>query len=863
MSSVPTGTTSSFAILASTAVTNSGNSIINGHVGVSPNTAISGFPPGVVVLPYTIYLDTPEAIQAQSDAGILYLYLAAQPVTATVPVELGGTTLGPGVYDSIGGGALQITGDLTLDAGGDPNAIFIFKSGSTLTTSEGSQIILASGTRPCNIYFQVGSSATLGDSNSSFIGTIVALTSITTGVNSVVQGSLLALNGAVTMPGLTLITTAEIGCVNSQPLIITATGVSSSVITCDDDVLLSATQFPGNNSIGTVVFHLNSETGPVLCEATNTINLPTLECLITAPLDAGSYNVVGVFTDLDANTSTAIAPLVVVPGVNCNGGALPLIVTAIGVTPGLITCSDDVILTASQFPGGSSIGTLVFRLNSGTGPILCQTTSTTNQPSLSCQITAPLLSGTYTVIAVFTDLASNTTTGTTSLVIVPGVECIGVGLPLIVSAVGVTSTTVTCTDEVLLTASRFPAGGSIGTLVFRLNDALGAVLCQVESSTAQASLSCTITAPLQPGTYNIVASFTGVNTATAIGSTSLIVVPGIACSGGDPHIVCLDGSRLDVYEAGFYRLFDNLQEKSQTPVVINAEIVRNAKTHEDSYRKVWISLVDKEYTLEYLPKGVKCLSRYAGRFSSMIFNHGISEKWRETYKAVSGEEYTFICELAQNTVALKTGRIGEVMKYNGLFAGRIVKVKKLMDRSEYGEGVRALFPYSHSHNALLCGSAQPHVITVQGKSLKVKSGVFRVLQTEKLVLNVRLDVDGLMTEAYLRDDDGVVVKWQWIGFNHWDRVCYQNEKVMGVNDVFEQIVDGVMVRVQANGSVSCALEMGVKVRGLMVGEVLEVKEIDNIERMIEGGEEMSYERKGVSGGGGREMSLYEMMVEPL
>jgi hypothetical protein len=294
-------------------------------------------------------------------------------------------------------------------------------------------------------------------------------------------------------------------------------------------------------------------------------------------------------------------------------------------------------------------------------------------------------------------------------------------------------------------------------------------------------------------------------------------------------------------------------------VVINAEIVRNAKTHEDSYRKVWISLVDKEYTLEYLPKGVKCLSRYAGHFSSMSFNHGISEKWQETYKAVTGEEYTFICELAQNTVALKTGHVGEVMKYNGLFAGRIVKVKKLMDRSEYGVGVRPLYPYSYSHNALLCGSAQPHVITVQGKSLKVKSGVFRVLQTETLVLNVRLDVWGLMTEAYLRDENGVVVKWQWTGFNHWAQVCYQNEKIIGVNDVFERSIDGVMVRVQANGSVSCALEMGVKVRGLMVGEVLEVKEIDNIERMVEGEEEVSYEREGVSG----EMSLYQMMVEPL
>jgi len=433
-----------------------------------------------------------------------------------------------------------------------------------------------------------------------------------------------------------------------------------------------------------------------------------------------------------------------------------------------------------------------------------------------------------------------------------------------VSALGVASTTVTCTDEVLLTASQFPTGGSIGTLVFRLNNALGPILCQVESTTVQASLGCTTTAPLQPGTYNVVASFTGVNGSTAIGSTPLVVVPGIACSGGDPHIVCLDGSRLDVYEAGYYRLFDNLQEKGQTPVIINAEIVRNANTHEDSYRKVWISLVDKEYTLEYLPKGVKCLSRYAGRFSSMTFNHGISEKWQETYKAVTGEEYTFICELAQNTVALKTGHVGEVMKYNGLFAGRIVKVKKLMDRSEYGDDVKPLMPYSYSHNALLCGSAQPHVITVQGKSLKVKSGVFRVLQTETMVLNVRLDMDGLMTEAYLRDEGkGVVVKWQWTGFNHWAQVCYQNGKIIGVDDVFEQIIDGVMVRVQANGSVSCALEMGVKVRGLMVGEVLEVNEIDNIEMMVEGGEVVSYERERVIGGESGEMSLYQMMVEPL
>ena len=186
------GTSSSFGVLAGSTVTNTGPSVINGDLGLYPGTSISGFPPGLVN--GTIHQSDAVAQQAQSDLGIAYNDAAGRAPGAAVS-ELGGSTLVAGVYT---GTALSLTGTVTLDAQGDPNAVFIFQSASTLITASSAMVALTNDAQACNVFWQVGSSATLG-TGTTFEGTILAQTSITAQTGTTDSGRLLALNGAVTL----------------------------------------------------------------------------------------------------------------------------------------------------------------------------------------------------------------------------------------------------------------------------------------------------------------------------------------------------------------------------------------------------------------------------------------------------------------------------------------------------------------------------------------------------------------------------------------------------------------------------------------------------------------------------------------
>ncbi|MEV7967061.1 ice-binding family protein [Sphaerisporangium sp. NPDC088356] len=189
------GTATSYAVLAGSAVTNTGPTVVTGDLGVNPGSAVTGFPPGTVI--GTIHAADAAAVQAQVDLTTAYNDAAGRTPVTTVPTELGGTTLTPGVYTSAAG-TLGITGNLTLDAQGDPNAVFIFQAASTLITASASTVTLIGGAQACNVFWQVGSSATLGTS-SSFVGSILALASITVTTGVTVNGRLLARNGAVTL----------------------------------------------------------------------------------------------------------------------------------------------------------------------------------------------------------------------------------------------------------------------------------------------------------------------------------------------------------------------------------------------------------------------------------------------------------------------------------------------------------------------------------------------------------------------------------------------------------------------------------------------------------------------------------------
>ena len=189
------GSAANFSVLAGAGITNTGPTTINGDVGTFPTTAETGF--GSVTIIGTNHGGDGVTQLAKNDLVTAYNDAAGRTPVTTVPTELGGTTLVPGVYNSADG-TFGITGTVTLDGQGDPNAVFIFQMGSTLTTASSSVVLLTNGTHACNVFWQVGSSATIGTS-SSFVGTILALTSITLTTGAMVDGRVLARNGAVTM----------------------------------------------------------------------------------------------------------------------------------------------------------------------------------------------------------------------------------------------------------------------------------------------------------------------------------------------------------------------------------------------------------------------------------------------------------------------------------------------------------------------------------------------------------------------------------------------------------------------------------------------------------------------------------------
>ena len=189
-------TAQSFAVLAGSTVTNTGSSTIGGDLGLSPGTSVTGFPPGSVTNG-TIHIADGVAGQAQADALTAYNDLAGRPCDFNLTgQDLGGLTLISGVYCF--SSSAQLTGTLTLNAQGNPDAVFIFQIGSTLTTASNSKVQVINGGQSCNVYWQVGSSATIG-TTTTFVGNILALTSIALQTGASVAGRALARNGAVTL----------------------------------------------------------------------------------------------------------------------------------------------------------------------------------------------------------------------------------------------------------------------------------------------------------------------------------------------------------------------------------------------------------------------------------------------------------------------------------------------------------------------------------------------------------------------------------------------------------------------------------------------------------------------------------------
>ncbi len=199
---VPTvglATAANYSVIGGQTVTNTGPSVLDKSVGLAPGSAVVGFPPGTVLAPGTIQAANAVSLQAASDLTTAYLDAAGRVVEFTqANPDLTGLTLIPGVYAATAKAPLSLSGALVLDGQNNPAAVFIFQTDSTLITASGSSITLINGASECNVFWQVGSSATLG-SGSTFVGNIMALTSIAAQTGATIQGRAMARNGAVTL----------------------------------------------------------------------------------------------------------------------------------------------------------------------------------------------------------------------------------------------------------------------------------------------------------------------------------------------------------------------------------------------------------------------------------------------------------------------------------------------------------------------------------------------------------------------------------------------------------------------------------------------------------------------------------------
>lgn len=357
--SISLGTAQSFGVLGASAVTNTGSTVVTGDLGISPGTSITGFPPGSVT--GTVHNADAVAAEAESDATTAYNAILGTACTTDLTGQnLGGLTLTPGVYCF--SSSAQLTGTLTLNALGNPNALFIFKIGSTLTTASGSVVQVINPASACNVFWQVGSSATLG-TGTSFVGNILAETSITltTGAN-VVAGRLLALTGAVTLdadnvtvcgptipcPVITLSPTTLPNGVVGIPYSQTVSGVGG---TAPYTFTLSSGALPSGLT-------LNTSTGAIS----------------GTPIGAGTFNFI--ITATDANgcpgsqpysiviTGAATCPVITVNPATLPPGLLGMTysqsVTAVGGTaPYTFTVSSGTLPPGVKLTGGNSATALI------------------------------------------------------------------------------------------------------------------------------------------------------------------------------------------------------------------------------------------------------------------------------------------------------------------------------------------------------------------------------------------------------------------------------------------------------------------------------------------------------------------------
>lgn len=366
------GTAQNFAVLGGSTVTNTGASLLTGDLGVWPGLSITGFPPGVVN--GVTHAGDGVALQAQSDLVIAYDALAGQACdTDLTGQDLGGMTLSPGAYCY--STSAQLTGTLTLDAQGDPNAVFVFQIGSTLTTASASIVDVINGGSDCNVFWQIGSSATLG-SGTAFAGNILALTAITLNTGATVSGQILARNAAVTLD------TNEVAlCVVGCPVItVNPVTLPSGILGSPYSEVISA--------VGGTMPYTFAVSGGSLPPGAPAFSLdPNTGVLSGTPNAPGTWTFTVTATDAMGCTGFRVYTITV----NQQGCPTLTLLPATLPSPLINTFYSQPITAAGSVPD-----TYVYAVTAGSLPPLLALTPTTPPPLKSVN-----LAGTATVVGVF------------------------------------------------------------------------------------------------------------------------------------------------------------------------------------------------------------------------------------------------------------------------------------------------------------------------------------------------------------------------------------------------------------------------------------------------------------------------------
>ncbi|WBB77898.1 ice-binding family protein [Micromonospora sp. WMMD882] len=370
---VPLGTAETYGVLAGQAVTDVpppvGPSTINGDLGVWPGTSVTGAP----VVNGAIHVGDVQAMQAQSDLTTAYNFAAAEPTTSIVSADLGGQTLVPGVYTSPA--TMSLTGTVTLDGQNDPDSVFIFQAGSDLITAVDSRVSLINGAQPCNVFWQVSSSATL-NTRTVFVGTILALQSATLGEGATVAGRVLARNGAVTLINNT-ITRPFCAAPVAPPTIAKAfgdatipaggtTSLSFTLTNPNSGTALTGVTFTDALPAGLVVATPNGLTGSCGGGTISATAAGSSISLTGATLPAGgsctfSVNVTGTTSGTKVNTSSPVDSTESGPGAPASASVV--VGAAVVAPPTIAKAFGDAIIPAG---GTTSLSFTLTNPNSGT-----------------------------------------------------------------------------------------------------------------------------------------------------------------------------------------------------------------------------------------------------------------------------------------------------------------------------------------------------------------------------------------------------------------------------------------------------------------------------------------------------------------